>query len=55
MMAFATVGLLTMGVIFAFGVYWVLTNVTFQNQTPRYTYQKDSEGNEYVKDDNDDE
>jgi hypothetical protein len=50
MAAFAVLGLLTIGVIFAFGVYWVITNVTLRQEPDRYTYLKDEDGNEYVKD-----
>lgn len=49
-MAFYTmIGLIVVASLFGVGVYWSLTNITFKRQPKRYTYSKDSEGNEIVK------
>jgi hypothetical protein len=50
-MAFYTmIGFIVIACVIGTGVYWVLTNITFKRQPERYTYSKDSEGNETVKD-----
>lgn len=53
-MMFAIIGLVTICAIFAFGVYYIINNITFKKQEDRYTYEpkKDSNGNtvETVKD-----
>ena len=41
MMGLALVGLLVMGSILGFGIYWLLTNVTFKQTPEQYTYEGD--------------
>ena len=50
MTAFALLGALVIAVIAAAGFYWVVTNISFKSTTTRYTYEKDENGNEKVKD-----
>jgi len=38
MMGLALIGLLVMGSILGFGIYWLLTNVTFKQTPEQYTY-----------------
>lgn len=53
MTAFAMVGaLVVMGIVVA-GVYWLITNITFKTQPEPYTYMKDKNGDEFVKDNTD--
>lgn len=55
-MAFYTmIGVIVVAGVLAAGVYWVLSNVTFKRQPKRYTYSKDADGNEVVKDNRDGE
>ena len=51
-MAFYTmIGLTIVAAVIAFGVYWVVTNLTFKRQPERYTYMTDAEnGTDYVRD-----
>ena len=41
MMGLALIGLLVMGSILGFGIYWLLTNVTFKQTPERYTIDGD--------------
>lgn len=41
-MGLALIGLIVMGSILGFGIYWLLTNITFKQTPKQYTY----EGNE---------
>ena len=41
MIGLALIGLLVMGSILAFGIYWLLTNVTFKQTSERYTIDGD--------------
>lgn len=50
MMGFAMVGYLVIAAALAAGIYWIVTNITFKQQTERYTYTKDEDGNDVVKD-----
>jgi Ca2+/H+ antiporter len=56
---FAIIGLVTICAIFAFGVYYIITNITFKKHEDPYTYEhkKDSNGTivETVKDKRDGE
>lgn len=55
-MAFYTmIGFVVVAAIVAVGVYWVLTNVTFNRPPDPYTYERDEHGNERVKDNTEDE
>jgi hypothetical protein len=51
-MAFYTmIGLMAVAAVIAFGVYWVVTNLTFKRQPERYTYMTDAvDGTDYVRD-----
>ena len=50
-MAFYTmIGVSVVSLIVAFGVYWLMSNITFKRQPERYTYKTDEAGNEYVQD-----
>lgn len=50
MTGFALLGALVIAAVVAFGVYWLITNITLKRQPERYTYKKDEKGHEYVKD-----
>lgn len=50
MMGFAMIGYLVVAVALGLGIYWMATNLTIKKQPDRYTYTKDEEGNEVVKD-----
>jgi hypothetical protein len=50
MTGFALLGALVIAAIVAAGFYWVATNVSFKRQPERYTYEKDENGNERVRD-----
>ena len=41
-MGLALIGLLVMGSILGFGIYWLLTNVTFKQTRHPYTYDGDN-------------
>ncbi len=45
MMGLALIGLLVMGSILGFGIYWLLTNITFKQQQEKYTYKGDKVNN----------
>ena len=53
MTGFALLGALVIAGVTGAGVYWVITNITFKRQPEPYTYMKDENGNEYVKDNTD--
>ena len=40
-MGLALIGLLVMGSILGFGIYWLLTNITFKQVPEKYTYEGD--------------
>ena len=50
MTGFALLGALVIAAIVGAGVYWILTNISFKTTPTRYTYEKDENGNEKVKD-----
>jgi hypothetical protein len=50
MTGFALLGALVIAAIVAAGFYWVVTNITFKSTPTRYTYEKDENDNEKVKD-----
>jgi cellulose synthase/poly-beta-1,6-N-acetylglucosamine synthase-like glycosyltransferase len=50
MMLMTFIGILVIAAIIMIGAYWIMNNVTIKNSEPRYTYHKDKDGNEYVKD-----
>ena len=41
MMGLALIGLLVMGSILGFGIYWLLTNITFKQVPEKYTHEGD--------------
>lgn len=41
MMGPSLIGLLVMGSILGFGIYWLLTNITFKQVPEKYTYEGD--------------
>jgi high-affinity Fe2+/Pb2+ permease len=52
-MAFYTmIGFIAVSAVIGVGVYWVVTNISFNRNNP-YTYTKDKDGNEVVKDNTD--
>jgi|TARA_R110000782_G_scaffold110275_1_gene199586 hypothetical protein len=51
MNVFAIIGMLVIAGLIVSGTYWLITNLTFKDQTPnRYTYTTDDNGNDIVKD-----
>jgi hypothetical protein len=50
MAIYAMLGMIVVAAVIGFGVYWLVSNVTFKRQPERYTYQIDEAGNEYVQD-----
>lgn len=50
MAIYAMLGMIVVAAVIGFGVYWLVSNVTFKRQPERYTYQTDEAGNEYVQD-----
>jgi hypothetical protein len=50
MAIYAMLGMVVVAAMIGFGVYWLVSNVTFKRQPERYTYQTDEAGNEYVQD-----
>lgn len=46
-------GAMVVGGVVVAGLMWLYTNVTFKRQPEPYTYLKDKDGNEYVKDNTD--
>jgi hypothetical protein len=53
-MAFYTmIGFVAVACVIGIGVYWVATNISFKRQPDPYTYVKDKDGNETVKDNTD--
>lgn len=50
MTGFALLGALLIAAVVGAGVYWIITNISFKSTPPRYTYEKDENGNEKVKD-----
>jgi hypothetical protein len=55
MTGFATLGALVIASTLGFGVYWLITNITFKRQPERYVYVKNEDGSESVKDMNENE
>jgi hypothetical protein len=52
-MAFYTmIGFIVVAAVIGVGAYWVVSNITFKRQPERFTYTKDEDGNEYVRDNN---
>jgi hypothetical protein len=50
-MAFYTmIGFIVVAAVIGVGAYWVVSNITFKRQPERFTYTKDEDGNEYVRD-----
>jgi hypothetical protein len=51
MMPLALIGVLLISLIVGWGVYYLVTNITFKRTTERYKYvsTKDQDGNEIVK------
>jgi hypothetical protein len=50
-MAFYTmIGFIVVAAVIGVGTYWVVSNITFKRQPERFTYTKDEDGNEYVRD-----
>ena len=47
------IGAVAVAAIIGVGVKWLLDNVSFKRQPERYTYEKDKDGNEVVKDNTD--
>lgn len=42
-MGFALIGYLVMATVLGFGIYYLFTNVTFKNQTKKYTYDENND------------
>jgi hypothetical protein len=53
MTGFALLGALVIVILTASGVYWLMTNITLKSQQPKYTYYKDENGDECVKENTD--
>jgi hypothetical protein len=45
-MGFALLGMIVFGILIAAGIYWFITNVSFD--APSYSYRKDEDGNDVV-------
>ena len=54
MAIYAMLGMVVVAAMIGFGVYWLVSNVTFKQQNP-YEYKTDKNGNEYVQDNTDEE
>jgi hypothetical protein len=44
------IGFIVVAAVIGVGAYWVVSNITFKRQPERFTYTKDEDGNEYVRD-----
>ena len=53
MTGFAALGAIIIAGIVAAGVYWLATNLTLKDTKPRYTYEKDQDGNDVVRENED--
>ena len=54
MAIYAMLGMIVVAAVIGFGVYWLVSNVTFKQPNP-YEYKTDKNGNEYVQDNTDEE
>jgi TM2 domain-containing membrane protein YozV len=50
MAIYTALGVFVIVTVIGFGVYWLITNLTFKQQPNPYTYKKDVNGNEVVQD-----
>jgi hypothetical protein len=50
MAIYTMLGMIIVVAVIAFGVYWLVTNVTFKSQPDRYIYKTDKNGAEFVED-----